>query len=99
MTLIDVAAIEAWRTRGDALLVIAAEIPELVATAMHSAFTAIDGPHKRLAAGALAHAGYLAIVAVLDRLRQNTPVVPELERLPDAIERLRRIFADSCKVR
>lgn len=98
--LLDVDAIAAWRRSraprsDDRLLVLAAEVPEIIGGAMHEAFALVDGPHKRLVAGALAGAGYMAIVALLDRLRREAPSVPEASTLPPKIIRLRQIFGTS----
>jgi hypothetical protein len=98
VALLDVDALAAWRrmrdggTAHDALVVLAAEIPELVADAMHEAFVLVDGPHKRACAGALAGAGYLAIVALLDRMRRDDQRVPEVTTLPAKIDQLRLHF-------
>lgn len=104
--LVDVAAIEAWRrcrsqaaATDDVLRVIAAEIPEILAAACHTAFVTIDGPHKRQAAGILAGAWYLASVAVLDHLRRIDPTLPDVTAVPEKIDRLRRIFEAGRMVR
>jgi hypothetical protein len=103
-TLIDVEAFAAWRRARDVarpddrLLVLAADVPNVIADAMHAAFLEVDGPHKRACAGALAGAGYMAIVATLDRMRADAERVPELATLPQKIEHLRSIFGDSGKL-
>ena len=60
-----------------------------------------SGPNanKRATAGALAHGGYLAINAVLDRIRQNAASAPELAVLPDKLDTLRHINGDSGTIR
>lgn len=100
-TLLDPSAIEAWRRAGagdDRLVVLAAELPELIASAIHSAFLSTDGPHKRATAGALAGVWYLVTTAVLDRLRREVPELGELTTVPDKIAALRVIFRDSGTV-
>jgi hypothetical protein len=98
-TLLDPEAITAWRRSrsapqpDDRLALLAAEIPSLLAAAVHSAFLQIEGPHKRASAGTLAAAWYLATVALLDRLRADVPGIPEVSTVPEAIESLRKITA------
>lgn len=99
-TLLDVAALAAWRRcRGgehatDRLRVIASEVPEIVAGAIYDAFAQIEGSHKRRCAGALAAAWYLACNAILDRLRVDCPEIAEISTLPEKIDRLRHIFGE-----
>lgn len=96
-TLVDVDALKAWRegTADGRLLAVAADVPALVAGAMFDVFIQLEGPHKRAAAGALAGAGYLATVAVLDRLRADVHDVPEIYALPEKLDRLRLISGRS----
>jgi hypothetical protein len=97
--LIDPAAVAAWRGSGKAehgdLIVFANELPELVAGAIAESFQHIEGPHKRLAAGALAGAWYLITVALLDRLRCHVPELRDPDVLPREIDHLRSIYRDS----
>jgi hypothetical protein len=103
-TLIDIDALAAWRRSqqarerefADVLTTIAAELPELCATATHDLFVSLEGPHKRDSAGALAAAWFVVLTCVLDRLRRDAPNVPELSALPEKITRLRRIFSVSA---
>lgn len=100
--LVDVQAVRAWRRAEggeDALRALAGEIPELLAGAMHQAFTLSDGPHKKALAGALAGAWYLAATAVTDRLRRDVSELPEVATVPEKIAALRSIFRDSARVK
>jgi hypothetical protein len=101
VTLVDPAAIAAWRSAGAptaGLLALSAELPELVANAVDDAFRQTEGPHKAATAGAMAGTWYLVTTAILDRLRREMAEVPELSAVPDKIDRLRRIFRDSRMV-
>lgn len=99
-TLVDVAALSAWRSghAEDYPHILAGEVSEIVAAAMYEAFVAIEGPHKRAAAGVLAGAWYLATSALLDRLRQDATDVPELRAQPEKVLMLRSIFDDSGRL-
>lgn len=102
--LVSVPALQAWRAgrrepcgasiereRAD-LVILAAEVPELLAGAVFEAFCEIEGPRKRLMGEPLALAWYLATTATLDRLRRDCPAVPELQPIPpEKIEYLRRL--------
>jgi hypothetical protein len=94
-----VEAIAAWRRSrselsrdDDRLIVLAAELPELLASVIHDAYCEIDGARKREFAGVLAACWYLATVAVLDRIRVDAPATPDVERVPEKIAHLRAIF-------
>jgi len=92
--LIDVGAIEAWRGSScstDAVRVFASELPELVADAVDGFFRAISGPHKRELAAALAGTWYVVTTRLLDRLRRDCGDIPEVDSVPQCIERLRQI--------
>lgn len=98
--LVSVEAVAAWRaTRGpsmDAARAVAAgelasELPELLASAMAEVFRQIEGPHKRAMAGALAACWYRTSCAIIDKLRETEPAIPEISSLPPEIERLRLI--------
>ena len=78
----------------DSLLVLANDVPTLVADAVYATFVAVDGPHKRAVAGVLAGAAYSVTVALLDRIRVDAAGVAELDSLPEKINQLRRIFGD-----
>jgi hypothetical protein len=73
--------------------VLASVLPERIAQVLAEAHREIDGPHKRAAAAVLAAAWYCVTVAILDELRLHDPAIPELDVLPDAIQRLRKIDA------
>lgn len=93
-TLLDPVAVESWRrAQGgeDALLAFAGAVPELVAEAVTRSFLATDGPHKRAMAGVLAGCWYVTTTAILDRLREHAPDVPEVDHVPESITRLRKI--------
>lgn len=95
-TLVDPVAVTAWRGSCDVtdhadLVVLAAELPELVGAAVAEAFHHVDGPHKRACAGVLAGAWYLVVLALLDRLRHDVPDLRDPDVLPASIERLRKI--------
>jgi hypothetical protein len=97
--LLDTSAIAAWRRRRraardcDALRVLAAQIPELVADGVMESFVAVEGSDKRRCAGILAAAWFVVANRVLDRIRRDVPDVPEIETVPEAIEALRKITA------
>jgi hypothetical protein len=102
--LIDVAAVQAWRAArsggGDqaavdaAMLTLAGEVPALLASAFGEAYRLVEGSDKRRAAGVMAGAWFVASTALLDRLRERCPAVPELQAVPNEIENLRKISAD-----
>lgn len=99
--LVDPAAVEAWRRQDglqDALLAIAGDAPEIVATAMHEAHRMIEGPDKARAAGYLAGAWLVTTDAFLDRLRVDCPAVPELQAIPAKVSALRAICAGSGSI-
>ncbi|MEQ9002337.1 MAG: hypothetical protein RIE74_02110 [Pseudomonadales bacterium] len=89
-TLVDVAAVAAWR-RGqggeDALIALAGELPELLADGAYEAFKLADGPHKRALAGSLTAAWSLMLQAVLDRVSPN-----QARDSPEKIKRLYAVF-------
>lgn len=94
--LIDPAAVTAWRLSCEVsdhadLIVLAGELPEIVASAIGEAFLHVEGPHKRACAGVLAGAWYLVTLALLDRLRRVVPDLNDPTALPTSIERLRKI--------
>jgi hypothetical protein len=101
--LVDCEAIAAWRAARAAsernaevlVRVLAADVPEIVADAMHEAFRHVDGPHKRAVAGVLAGAWFLVSAAMLDRLRREVPELADLTVLPEKISTLRHICAAS----
>jgi hypothetical protein len=75
---------------------LAAEVPELTADAIHAAFLEVESNHKRAIAGVLAGVWYLVTVAILDRIRADAPSVPDVESVPDKITALRMIFEKSA---
>ena len=76
--LIDVAAIRAWRGQGAASAttiparVLAAEVPELLASAICEVFHAIEGPHKRACAMCWPRPGIPARVRCATDWRRST---------------------------
>src|SRR5690606_31797540 len=93
-TLVDVQAVKQWRQANDrdALLQeLAAALPDVLAAASVESWRLAEGIDKRKLAGITAATWYVCTSAVLDHLREQCPAVPELARLPDEIERLRKI--------
>lgn len=87
--LVDVEQLRRWRN-GDEdrrLLEFAAEVPALLADALHAAFVDASGPFKRQMAPTFAAAWYRTTSALLDRLREAEPNIPELdaEQVPQKI--------------
>jgi hypothetical protein len=96
-TLVDPAALDVWRRSDGAdriLLEFAARVPALLADVAYDTFLVTSGPHKRASAGSLVAAWYSSTNALLDDLRAHGIDVGEVDRLPDKIVRLRRIFGD-----
>jgi len=94
--LVDVTAIRAWRQPASVGIdpqVLAASLPERIATALHDAHRELDGPGKRQAAGVLALAWHVACCAVTDELRRYDPELLDVGDLPASIERLQKIAA------
>jgi hypothetical protein len=95
--LVDPAAVRAWRAscavveHAD-LEVLAGELPELVGRAVAEAFAAVEGPHKRAAAGVLAGAWYVVTTKLLDRLRRDVPRLRDPDVVPAQIDHLRAIY-------
>lgn len=94
-TLVDPAAITAWRRREggtDALAILAARLPELLADAAASAHR--SAPDKRDPAGAawcLCAAWQLGVATVVDAIREAGADIPDPAAIPEGIERLRKI--------
>jgi hypothetical protein len=103
--MVYVEALAAWRRQrggavaGDALRVLAAQIPEIVAAAVFEAFVEVSGPHKRSSAAVLAGAWFVVTSALLDRLRSECGDVPELNAVPQKVDMLRHIFDPSATVK
>lgn len=92
--LLDVNAVRAWSGAAgrDALVLgLAAEIPILLATAAAESLRRASGVGKPALAGILAANWYIGATAIIDRLRELNPAIPELDTLPEEIERLRKI--------
>lgn len=93
--LVDPAAVRAWLDRCDAeqaLVALAGRIPELLAEAAEEAFVAC--PDKRGAGWALCFQWQLASAKLLDALREDAPGVPELEVVPESIEKIRKLITE-----
>jgi hypothetical protein len=91
--LFEPAAIAAWRRQiggGDALIVLASELSEIVADSVYLCFRLADGAHKRPSADMLAATWYVITTALLERIGEQVPV-RGIEVMPEKIERLRRI--------
>lgn len=96
-TLVDIAAVQAWRRQGedaraDLARVLACEMSELVGEAVSEAFRL--APDKRDARGAawVACAAWQHVVsALMDRLRMENAELPDVETVPESMERLRKI--------
>lgn len=91
VTLIDVAAVEAWRAGGDdaALRDLAARLPELLGDAMVEAHRL--APDKRGAAWMACASWQLALYAINDHLAERLGELPP-PQVPESIERLRKII-------
>lgn len=92
--LLDVETVRTWSGAAgrDALVLeVAAEIPSLLATAAAESLQRASGVDKRALAGILVGSWYLATIAIVDRLRELNPAIPEPDTLPAEIERLRKI--------
>lgn len=92
-TLIDPAAVRAWRRAqggADALRAFAGRVPELLAIAHVEAYEMAHGPKAAAAANTCA-TWYLSAMTLLDALRAEVPDIGELQALPVEIERLRKI--------
>jgi hypothetical protein len=101
--LVDPAAIVAWRRFGKAcddaaLVVLASELPELVAAAVWQSFVNVEGMRKAPVAGVLAGCWYVVTVALLDRLRRDVPELCDPDVVPRQIDHLRSIYAGLCTV-
>ncbi len=94
--LLDPVALAAWRQRQATAAQIsprelAAWAPEAFADAAWATLRRIDGPHKRRAAGVLAGVWYAISTALLDELQRADPSIPDLQSVPEAIDRLLEI--------
>lgn len=94
-TLVDPAAVQAWRaSQRVALAAAAAELPDVLADALADALERAEGLPKQRTAGLLAFAWYLAATRCMDHLREFDPAVGDVtDPLPAAVERLRKIAA------
>jgi phage terminase Nu1 subunit (DNA packaging protein) len=92
--LIDPAEAMAWHRSSPAeaaILALADKVPDLLAGAIQTAWQSSSGIDKKRLAGILAATWYAGTTTTLDHLRESCPEVPELTRLPEQIEVLRKI--------
>jgi hypothetical protein len=92
--LIDPEAVRAWRRQGDDarsdfVRVLASELPELLGNACADAYRI--APDKRNGAWIAVAGWQMVIGAITDRLRADDPDLPEINVIPESIERLRKI--------
>jgi hypothetical protein len=95
-TLIDPEAVRAWRRQGsadraDLARILAGELPELVGNACAEAYRI--APDKRNGAWIAVAGWQMMIGTITDRLRAHDPDLPEINVIPESIERLRKIAA------
>lgn len=85
--------VRAWRNGGAGVdvLRLAGVLPHRIARQIAEQYAELDYPGKGRDARTWAAAWYVATVVVLDALREIDHNVPELEHLPDEIERLQKI--------
>ena len=98
--MIDPAAVVAWQasraaSEHDQVVVLAAELPELIASAIEIAFREFDGAAKRPVAGFAAACWYVVTTAILDRLRRDVPHLRDPDVLPKGIDHLRSIYTEA----
>lgn len=92
--LVDPEAVRQWRGAGErerVFLELADAIPEVLAGAAAESLRLAQGMDKKRLAGVLTAHWYLGTAAVLDRMREQCPSVPDLTAIPDAVERLQKI--------
>lgn len=92
--LVDPDAVIEWRVAAgcDALLLqLAGAVPDVMAAAVVASWQQAQGIDKRQLAGISAATWYFTTTALLDHLREHCDSVPEVTRVPDAIDRLRKI--------
>lgn len=90
----SVAAIQEWRASDDLhrlVMDLADQLPQVLAEAMSDSFAKMEGVDDKTLARVLTAAWYVAATRTLDHLRNRCPDVPEINSLPEAIERLRRV--------
>jgi len=97
--LVDPVAVRAWRLAGEreaTLMALASALPDVLAQSVADAFAQTSqscstGGERRRVASALAACWYVTATALMDHLRDQCPAVPDLTRLPERIEALRKI--------
>lgn len=91
-TLVDPEQVAEWRRRERSMLAkLGAAIPQIVADAVVAAFNESDGPGKRASARLAALIWYRVTVDVTDRMRVDASDIPEVDRVPANVARLRDI--------
>lgn len=93
-TELDPDEVRRWRqadAREAVVLELAGHLPEMLAVATAESWRLATGIDKRRLAGVLCALWYLCSTAILDRLREQCPSVPDLTRLPERIEALQKI--------
>lgn len=93
-TLVDPEAVRTWRaaSANERLLqTLAAELPEVLATAMAESHALATGLSKGQLAAVLAGAWYVAATRALDALRAHSSAIPDLSVVPTAVRKLREI--------
>lgn len=93
-TRVDVAQVRQWLgadVRERAAQEAADAAVAALAAAMREAWRQADGLPKGRLAGIFAASWYSTACAVIDRLREMNPAIPEIDRLPPEIESLRKI--------
>lgn len=73
------------------LLALADDVPEVIARAIAESWRLAEGIDKHKLAGVLTATWYVTATAILDYLRDQCPAVPELDKLPEEVERLQKI--------
>lgn len=96
-TLIDVAAVAAWRREREgksdqcvppAMLAAIARLPNTIAAEAKAHFERCSGPHKRALAAELAAFAVKAMLALGDRFREAGVDVPPLLEVPEPLRQL-----------
>jgi hypothetical protein len=93
-TLVQVAAVTAWRAPGRPHPSLAAALArglERSAVAVADAHRELNGPHKVASAGPMVASWYLTGAALIDALREVDPQLTDIRALPEPLERLHKL--------
>ncbi len=92
-TLVQVAAVTAWRAPGlsPSLAAALARGLERSAVAVADAHRELTGPHKVASAGPMVASWYLTGAALIDALREVDPQLTDISALPEPLERLHKL--------